>query len=925
VSSVGRPPGAAGTVSWRAAELAILRSFLDEAATIGGAFVLSGEAGIGKTALLDVVAEAAAVAGTQVVRAVGVEYEAEVSFSGLNQVLLPVYGEVERLGVAHRDALAVALGFSDGPAPDRLVVFTAAVALMRQAAAVRPLLLVVDDSHWLDRVSAAALAFAARRLAGSRAGLLVGSRSAAAGFFDGAGLPGLKLNPLSDAAAEALVRARFPNLAPRVRRRLLAEAQGNPLALLELPGELSDPQRTARQPLPSTLPLSRRLQELFAARILDLSAATRQLLLLAILDGTGDLGILAAADPGLDNLVPAEQARLVHIDHGTHKLAFGHPLVRSAVVGLATSSERRQSHRMLAELLPDQPERQAWHFAEASVVPDEHVAMLLEQAAYRILRRGDALGAVASMTRAAAISPNGVNRSRRLAEAAYLGADVTGELRKISPLLAEARRSDPDLSRSLEAAAAAGYLLLNQEGDVEAAHRLLAGAIETRGDRRDAGDTALIEALHTLLSVCLWAGRADLWQPLHTAIAQLRPRVPPILDLQVQLLDDPVRTAAPALSRLDAAIENLHYEADPTQIVRVGIASLYVDRVARCRPALWRVVRDGRQGGAVAAALSALGLLCVDDFATGQWDHALALADEGLRLSDLHGYRLSAWPFRLQQALIAAARGDYDATENLAEQMTRWGAARRVGGPQTFARHARTLAALGQGDFEKAYQQAAAISPAGTFAPHVAHALSVPMYLVEAAARTGRRAEADAHVTAMREASIASLSPRLALLLAASAAVAAPDDLAGKLCREALALPGTDSWPFDLAYVQLACGERLRRARATTAARTPLARALSIFERLGARPWARRAAGELRATGHSGSRAGKRGPVVLTPQEREVVMLAVAGLTNKQIAERIFVSPRTVGAHLYRVFPRLGVTSRAALRDALDRLEPDGK
>jgi DNA-binding CsgD family transcriptional regulator len=193
------------------------------------------------------------------------------------------------------------------------------------------------------------------------------------------------------------------------------------------------------------------------------------------------------------------------------------------------------------------------------------------------------------------------------------------------------------------------------------------------------------------------------------------------------------------------------------------------------------------------------------------------------------------------------------------------------------------------------------------------------MDLVEAAVRTGRRAEADAHVSAIRDLGIAALSPRLALLAAGSAAIAAPDHLATQLFREALALPGIDRWPFDLARVQLAYGERLRRTRATTEARVHLAVALDVFQGLGARPWATRAANELRAAGHASSTANELGAALLTPQEHEIAMLAAAGLTNKQIAERIFVSPRTVGAHLYRIFPRLGVTSRAALRDALNR------
>jgi DNA-binding CsgD family transcriptional regulator len=909
-------------------ELGLLLSFLDETALSGGALLLSGDAGVGKTALLDAAVETALAAGTQVVRAAGTEFEADVSFSGLNQVLLPLYGEVERLSAVHRDALSVALGFGGGVAADRLVVFTAVVALLRQAAATCPLLIVVDDAHWLDRASAAALGFAARRLGGIGAGFLAGLRSDAGGFFEASGLPELKVRPLDDAAAAGLLQARFPALAPRTRQRVLAEAWGNPLALLELPGELSTPQRAARQALPATLPLSRRLQEVFAARVQGMPAAARHCLLLAVLDGTGDLGVLAGGCPQgdvLDDLAPAEQARLVHVDESARKLAFGHPLIRSAIVELSTGSERRQCHRVLAELLVDQPDRRAWHLAEASIEPDEQVAALLEQASHRILRRGDAVAAVAMLTRAADVSPPGPDRSRRLAEAAYLGADVTGELHNVSRLLAEARRAGLDSSGSLLAASAAAYLMLNGEGNIETAHRLLVGAIESWGNRHDSADSALTEACQTLLFVCLWAERPNLWVPFRAAIDRLMPQVDPVLDLQIKILADPVRTAPLALEQLDTAIEELRDEADPARIVRISIASLYIERLDGRREALWRVVRDGREGGAIAAALNALTQLCFDDVVTGQWDDALRLADEGLELGELHGYQLSAWPFRLAQALVAAARGDYDTAQDLADQMTRWAAPRGIGGVQTFARHVRTLAALGRGDFDQAYWQVTAISPAGAFTPYIAHALWVPMYLVEAAVRTGRHAEASAHVTAMRDAGIAALSPRLALLAAGSAAIAAPDHLAAGLFADALALPGADRWPFDTARVQLACGEHLRRARSTSKARVHLSAALQTFQQLGARPWAARAASELRAAGQPSPAAGQGEQALLTPQEREIALLAAAGLTNKQIAERIFVSPRTVGAHLYRIFPRLGITSRAALRDALNRNDRDAE
>ncbi len=313
------------------------------------------------------------------------------------------------------------------------------------------------------------------------------------------------------------------------------------------------------------------------------------------------------------------------------------------------------------------------------------------------------------------------------------------------------------------------------------------------------------------------------------------------------------------------------------------------------------MIRDGRQGGAVASAIGAMMQLCFDAFRAGRWDEAGRLAEEGLGLCQAHGYRLLAWLLQYGQALLAAARGDYDTADQLTDEISRWAGPRGGRAVQACACHARTLAAMGQGDFERAYQQAAAVSPAGVFASHVPHALRVAFDLVEAAVRTGRHAEAAAHVAVMREIGLAGISPRLALIVTGAAAVAAPDLEATPLFAQALAIPGAGDWPFDLARVHLAYGERLRRTRATTQARQQLGAALDIFRRLGAYPWQARAENELRAAGQetSQTRGTAAWTVPLTPQEYEVAMLAAAGLTNKQIGERLYLSHRTVAAHLW--------------------------
>jgi DNA-binding CsgD family transcriptional regulator len=905
----------------RELELELIGAFLGRAAAWGEALLLVGEPGVGKSALLQAAVGRAAAADMRVLRAAGVEFEAEVSFSALNQALLPLSGYFAKLSRLHRDALNVALGFGDGPPPDRLIVSNAALALLSAAASDRPVLVVVDDLPWLDRASACVLGFVARRLSGSSIGFVAASRTTDDSFFDRAGLPEHELRPLDEDAAARLLSARFPGMSAGVRRRLLLEAEGNPLALLELPLAVDAAQHDA---LPAVLPLNRRLQTLFADQVAALPERTRELLLLAALDGTGDLRSLRAHGGdayALDGFAPAERAQLARIDEGVHRLSFRHPLIRSAVVELSTGDERRRAHHALAELWREQPDRCAWHLAEAAIGPDEQVAHVLEQTANRSRRRGDASGAVAALVRAADLSPSRKTRARRLAGAAYIAAEEAGELSYAAALLADARRADPELSGSLHEALAAVFLLLNADGDVSTAHRLLVDAIETGDHGYDAADPALIAAMDNLMLVCWFGSRPELWNPFYTALARLRPKPPDFLSVASKTFADPARTAAAALDEFEAFAARLRDEDDPTRVVHVGTASVYVDRLADVREASRHLVEQGREGGPARRHLGALMHLSLDDFLTGRWDEAYELAEEGVAVCDAHDYRFFTWYFRYNLALVEAVRGAVDRSNAHTDEMIRWAVPRGVRAAELFAHHPLVLAAIGEADFERAYQYATVLSPAGTLASHVPHALWVTLDLVEAAVRTGRHAEATAHVAAMREADIAAISSRMALLQHGAAAIAAADADRSELFERALAIPGADHWQFDHARLQLAYGEHLRRERTMIAARDRLVPALETFRRLGARPWANRAAAELRATGRTKPRAGEYARASLTPQEREIASLAAEGLTNKQIGERLFLSHRTIGNHLHRIFPKLGITTRAALRDALDGQE----
>ena len=521
------------------------------------------------------------------------------------------------------------------------------------------------------------------------------------------------------------------------------------------------------------------------------------------------------------------------------------------------------------------------------------------------------------LCRAADLSPTSTERSRRLAEAAFIGAEAMGEVASIAELLERGRQVSRTVSASLHYASAAALVMLGGDTPIDAVHRLLVAAIESGDHRYDSEDPELINALWTLALVCYFGGRGELWAPLHSSMARLSPAPPPLLSLTIDMFADPARTGVAALPRLRAALDVVHDEVDIAYVQNLAGAAMYADLLAEIREPLWRTVRQGRLGGPGRRYLVALMDLCVDDFHRGTWDEAADLAAEGLALSQDRGSTFFAWYFHYHRALLAAVRGRPADAREIAQQIIGWAEPRGVGTARVYAHHALVLADLAAGEHASAYQHAIEISPPGVLPSHVPHALWIVMDLVEAAVRTDRRTEAERHVQALRDADIAALSPRLALLEAGASGIAAAGAAARAHFERALALPAIDRWPFDLARVKLAYGEQLRRTRATTDARVQLTAALTMFERLGAPAWADRARNELRATGVHRNARQSGDSLPLTAQQLQIAQLAASGLTNKQIGERLYLSPRTVGGHLYQIFPKLGVTTRAALRDAL--------
>ncbi|MBD0694621.1 helix-turn-helix transcriptional regulator [Streptomyces sp. CBMA123] len=905
----------------------------------GRTLLLRGETGVGKSTLLDFAAELAAREGQLVVRATGVEAESELPYAGLHQLLYPLLAHTTGLDDTSRAALGAVFGQTGGTPPSLMSLGIAALGLLSAAALEQPLFLVLDDAQWLDDSSAAVCGFIGRRLTGSRLKLLLAVRSDIASPFDTAALPELAVGPLSEEDSALLLDGHHPSLERRLRRIVLNQAQGNPLALLELPGHAGGP--TDDRPPADPLSLrgaspSRRLRHLYGTRITGLAAGVRAELLKGALDGV-------AAGSG-DGPVPAGRYRmrdadeavvrgLLVIEPSTGEFAFRHPLVRSSVVQLATPGQRREAHRTLARLHRGDLERRAAHLAEATLDPDEEVARVLEAAAESATRRGGALTAVTWLTRAAELSEHPAERSRRLGDAAFIAGHAArlGHARRLL-------RADPgpDSDRSPAAALASGYQALYQDGDVRSTHRQISAVVERLADRRaadrtDAEDpdgaggtdgTVLDRLLALLLATSQFAADRALWERTHALLAALGDRVGERARIYSATWSDVVRHGAGWTGPVERAAADLPGQ-EPWDVARLAVSAYHLDVLSPLRPHLQRVVSRELETGAVSAGMVMLHLIMLDQMGVGEWEAAERTGGRALRHSDEHGHELFAQQTRAYLAQIAAMRGQTAAARELQAVVDAWARPRGIGFLTQLADAAGATAALSDGDYEGAYLHAIGITAPGVFQPYAHQASRTLLDLVEAAVHTGRAAQARAHALAARDANLPAVSPRLALVTHGALAMTADGE---QEAAEAYALavdhPAAARFPFELARIRLAHGIRVRRTQGATAARQFLAPAADAFERLGATAWAARARAELRVSGVP-ARPATRTTSLLTWQERRIADLAAGGLTNKEIGERTRLSPRTVSAHLYRIFPKLDITTRAALRDALTRLDED--
>ncbi|MFD7284038.1 AAA family ATPase, partial [Streptomyces sp. NPDC059862] len=668
----------------RGSEQEVLSAFV--AAPGGAALVLRGDAGVGKSALLDHLVELATAENHRVIRAAGVEAESELPFAGLHQFLYPLLTHMDRLDDAHRRVFDVVFGRGEGTPPSVMTLGIAVLDLLSLAASQQPLLLVLDDGQWLDTSSTEVCGFVGRRLTGSSVKFVVGLRSEVPSGFDTAALPELAVTTLSEKVSEQLLDRHHPGLDPQIRRLVLDEAQGNPLALLELPPYVRGGQagRSPQELFGYTgIPLPLRLQQVYGARIKSLGEPVRAELLRGALDGVGSGTAADRTRSTRYRMRDADEAAtcgLLDIDPLTGDFVFRHPLVRSTVVQLATPNERRTAHTALAQVHRDDIERHATHLAAATVDPDEEVAAALEAAAESATRRGGAVAAVTWLTRAAELSENREDRTRRLNSAAFAAGDA-GQLDQARLLV----RSDTGSGNSDSPASAvvSDYLTslaaAREDGDVRSAQRQVFATIESmHADGVREPNETLTRLVDLLLAVNMYAGNEDAWERTHELLDSLGDLVPSHSRIYQDAWSDVVRRGTGVRERVERAFFGLR-DLEPTDVSKLSVAAYHVDTLSQFRPLLQRTVDREVETGALTNIMSILQMIMMDQIAVGEWDEAERTGQRCLELAKTHRHTLYVFHTQAQLGLLAALRGQVDRARELQATVDTWARPRGIG------------------------------------------------------------------------------------------------------------------------------------------------------------------------------------------------------------------------------------------------------
>jgi DNA-binding CsgD family transcriptional regulator len=906
---MSRPPHPDAFLFGRERELLVIEEQLGSVSDRGSALLIRGEAGVGKTAILEAAKLRAASREMSLLTATGVPSETNLPFAGLYELLRPIVERTERLPGPQQDALRAAFGLADVPAAELFLIALGALDLLSDFASERAALLLVDDAQWLDRSTINVLAFIARRLQSEAIVLLVASRDLPETLFTDI-IPELRVEGLDDIASRELLQAHSPNLSGEIRDRVLRESAGNPLALVELPKAIALEASSSRS-FPAHLPLTTRLERAFASRILELPLLTRRVLLIAATDEGSNLAeiltaakLLGSEELSLEVLAPAITARLIYGD--AVSMQFRHPLVRSAVIGTSNIVERAAAHIALATVLKDDPDRSVWHRAAATLGPDEKVAPALEAAGTRALQRGDVRVAIAALERAAELSADATRRARCLLKASELAFEigwnglVVSLLQKAEPL--ELSRRDrvwltwlrEATQRSISGAAALKEIAdsIKTDDDVDVALDLLSGPA-TKG----------------------WWAEPDEEVCKHVIGAVERVRGSSGDDprfILIVAMTDPIDRGAFVIERLRRFAANVRDDARTAHLL--GLAAIQIGDFDLAERFLSSAIAGLRSDGRLVLLAHMLVLRAWTAIFRGDRNVAIADAEEGTRLAQETDQPTYVSLARAAAAMSAALRGDYESAEALANEAER--IAQPLGILLAEVQMARGINALGAGRYDDAYRHLRRMFDPLDSAYHPMRHCYFIGDLAEAAVQSGHRDDAIAMLAEMEELAQRTPSPQFRLAVLFARAILGDDRDVPQFFEAALAAAAGHS-SFTTARLRLAFGAWLRRARRVKEARPLLQAAMEAFDALGALPWSERARQELRAAGASIQRRVPERQEELTAQELQIALMAAEGLTNREIGQKLYLSHRTVGSHLYRIYPKLDITSRFQLRDAL--------
>jgi len=879
-----------------------------------GTLALAGEPGIGKTALLDYAAGQAARSGLRVLRARGIESEAQIPFGSLLELLRPALDMLAQIPPPQAAALEGALALRPGPARERFAIGAATLSLLAAYAEDGPVAVVIDDAHWLDVSSGQALLFAFRRLVADPIAVLLAVRAAEPSLLDGADLPVRQLGGLTSAEAAALVHG----LAPAAAARLYGATGGNPLALLEL---APDAAGLALAPEGAPVLVPARIASAFLRRVGALDRAARQALLLAASSESGELPLLqrAAAQLGVDlsALATAEGAGLVTLGPGT--VEFRHPLARSAIYADAPAAERREAHRALAAALPDRDvDRRAWHLAAAASGPDETASAALEQAGARSRGRSSYATAAAAYERAGRLAAGGGRRARLLREAAAAGW-LAGLADQAAGLLAEARAAAGDRAELVEIDQLAGHIAIRR-GPVMRGHAILTAAAQ-RADAERA-----VSMLAEAAIACFYAGNPA--EMLATAERALS-RLPASASVRARFLaamaagmarilgGDAAAGAEAVHQAIELAEGSAELREDLHLVPWLAVGPLFLREAGAGRALLQQAERTARAQAAVGALPSVLNLIARDQATTDRLPVAEATYREAIDLARESGQQAELAFGLAGLAWLLARHGREQDCRACAAETLQLGQDLGMRLQQIWAISALGELELGLGDAARAVTHFEQLDQLLRDIAITDVDLSPGAELADAYLRIGRTEAAQQAAARFLAAAQAKGQPWSLARALRGQGLLASDDAFAVPFEQALELHAQTPDTFEAARTRLAYGGRLRRARNRVLAREQLRAAAGLFERLDARPWADRARAELAATGETRQRRDPSTVDELTPQELHIAMLLSGGKTTREAAAALFLSPKTVEYHLRHVYQKLGVHSREELAGAL--------